>query len=257
MTEGNSEIGQLSDFSDSEGFTYTGRELEAMSVASNYHHWILGIFSPYLGRHLVEVGAGLGSFTELILSHHTCETISLVEPSREMCEQLRVRASQMPPSPLVDVYHAGFPEAAPLIIARHPPDSILYVNVLEHIEDDEAELAAIHSALSPHGRVLIFVPALMWLYGAFDERVGHLRRYVKNELEAKLHRAGFQIVVSNYFDLAGVVPWWIKYRLLKSATMETGAVRFYDRYIVPSARRFESVIRPPLGKNLIVVAEKR
>lgn len=257
MTEGNSEIDPLSDFSDSEGFTYTGRELEAMSAASNYHRWILGIFSPYLGRHLVEVGAGIGSFSELILGHHACETIALVEPSREMCKQLRAWASQKPPSPLVDVYHASFPEAAPMITAKHPPDSIIYVNVLEHIEDDEAELAAIHSALSPHGRVFIFVPALTWLYGAFDERVGHLRRYMKNDLEAKLSRAGFQIVVSNYFDLAGVAPWWIKYRLLKSATMESGAVRFYDRYIVPSARRFESVIRPPLGKNLIVVAQKR
>lgn len=257
MTGGNSDTDPLIHFSDNDGFTYTGRELEAMSVASNYHSWILGIFSPYLGRHLVEVGAGLGSFSELILSHHDCETLSLVEPSREMYEQLRVRAGQMPASPRIDVYHASFPEAALMITAKQAPDSVIYVNVLEHIEDDEAELTAIHNALSSHGRIFIFVPALSWLYGAFDARVGHLRRYMKNDLEAKLHRAGFQTIVSSYFDLAGVAPWWIKYRLLKSATMQAGAVRFYDRYIVPSARRFESVIKPPLGKNLIVVAEKR
>ncbi len=257
MTEGNSEPGKPLDFSASDGFTYTGRELEAMSAASNYHRWILGVFSPYLGRHLVEVGAGLGSFSELILSHHACQTISLVEPSGELCAQLRVRAGQMPASPLVDVYHASFPDAAPIITAKHSPDSIIYVNVLEHVEDDQAELAAIHRALSSRGRVFIFVPALRWLYGAFDERVGHLRRYTKRELEAKLQRAGFQIVISDYFDLVGVAPWWIKYRLLKSSTMESGAVRFYDRYIVPCARRLESVIKPPLGKNLIVVAERR
>ncbi len=257
MTEGNSETGEITHLSNNDGFTYTGRELEAMSVAANYHSWILGIFNPYLGRHLVEVGAGLGSFSELILSHHACETLSLVEPSREMCDQLRVRAEQMPAHPRVDVYHASFPAAAPLITAKQMPDSVIYVNVLEHIEDDEEELAAIHDALSPQGRIFIFVPALTWLYGAFDERVGHLRRYMKSELEGKLSRAGFQILVSSYFDLAGVAPWWIKYCLLKSATMESGAVKFYDRYIVPSARRFESVIKPPLGKNLIVVAEKR
>jgi len=257
MTVGNSETEQLSNLSSEDGFTYTGRELEAMSVAANYHSWILGIFTPYLGRHLVEVGAGLGSFSELILSRHDCETLSLVEPSRDMCEQLRVRASEMPPTPRVDVYHASFVEAAPSISAKQLPDSVIYVNVLEHIEDDEGELAAIHNALSPEGRLFIFVPALPWLYGPFDERVGHLRRYTKNEMEGRLQRAGFKIIVSTYFDLLGVAPWWIKYRLFKSATMQAGAVRFYDRYIVPSARRFESLIKPPIGKNLIVVAEKR
>ena len=87
--------------------------------------------------------------------------------------------------------------------------------------------------------------------------MGHLRRYTKGELERKLTRAGFQTIVSTYFDLVGIAPWWLKYRLLKSATMEPGAVRFYDRYIVPVARRFESLINPPLGKNVIVIAEKR
>lgn len=239
------------------GFTYTGRELEAMSEASNYHRWILQIFAPYLGRHLVEVGAGLGSFSELIVSHHACETLSLVEPSGEMYQQLEVRARRMPRMPRVQVYHAGFPEAAPLITARDSPDSIIYVNVLEHIEDDKAELEAVYRVLSDHGRVFLFVPALAWLYGAFDERVGHLRRYGKDELEEKLRCAGFQIIVSAYFDLVGVAPWWIKYRLLKSATLEPAGVKFYDRFIVPAARRFESVIKPPIGKNVIIVAEKR
>ena len=256
MNETNLGSEQLTPSSSDGAFLYSGRELEAMDEASNYHRWILGIFAPYLGRHLVEVGAGLGSFSELILRHHACETLSLVEPSREMYQQLEARARQMPAMPRVDVYHASFPEAAPVITARHFPDSIIYVNVLEHIEDDKAELDAVYRVLSDHGRVFLFVPALAWLYGAFDERVGHRRRYAKDELEEKLRRSGFQIIVSAYFDLVGVAPWWIKYRLLKSATLESAGVRFYDRYIVPAARRFESVIKPPIGKNLIIVAEK-
>jgi SAM-dependent methyltransferase len=257
LSEGNPEAEQSTPISHNGAFAYTGRELEAMAEASNYHRWILGIFAPYLGRHVAEVGAGLGSFSELILSHHVCESLSLVEPSSEMYQQLDARARQMPAKPLVETYHAGFPEAAPLIKARHSLDSVIYVNVLEHIADDELELDAIYQALSDHGRVFLFVPALPRLYGAFDERVGHLRRYTKRELERKLERAGFQTIVSTYFDLVGVAPWWFKYRLLKSATMEPGGVRFYDRYVVPAARRFESVIHPPIGKNVIVVAEKK
>lgn len=237
-------------------FSYPGRELESMSVASNYHLWILETFAPYLGRHLVEVGAGLGSFSELLLGSHACDTLSLVEPSVEMYGQLEARARSLPSKPRIETHNSSFPEAAPQIKTRQAPDSIIYVNVLEHIADDEGELNAIHQTLASDGHVFLFVPALSWLYGAFDERVGHVRRYAKAELEEKLRRAGFQIVLSRYFDLAGVAPWWIKYRLLRSATMAAGSVRLYDRYVVPVSRRLESVIHPPLGKNVIVVAKK-
>jgi SAM-dependent methyltransferase len=237
-------------------FSYSGRELESMSVASNYHRWILELFAPYLGRHLVEVGAGLGSFSELILASHDCETLSLVEPSVEMYQQLDARAKRLPSNPRIQTHNSSFSDAAPLIKTRQEPDSIIYVNVLEHIADDEGELNAIHQTLAKDGYVFLFVPALSWLYGAFDERVGHVRRYQKSELEEKLRLAGFQIVLSRYFDLAGVAPWWIKYRLLRSATMEAGGVRFYDRYVVPVSRRLESVMNPPLGKNVILVARK-
>ena len=102
----------------------------------------------------------------------------------------------------------------------------------------------------------MFVPALRWLYGDFDERVGHYRRYSKAELEGKCRRAGFRPILSSYFDCAGVIPWWIKYRLFKSDTLGAGAVRLYDRHFVPAVKRLESIFAPPLGKNLILVAEK-
>ncbi|HEV7744786.1 MAG TPA: methyltransferase domain-containing protein [Pyrinomonadaceae bacterium] len=237
-------------------FAYPGAELEAMEFADNYHRWIFDIFKPFLGQHLVEVGAGLGSFSQLILAHHNCQTLSLVEPSNEMYEELAVNAKQWSTNTQVITYHGTFPEAAPLIQAG-VADSIIYINVLEHIAADEEELEKIHSTLCNGGRAFLFVPALSWLYGVFDERVGHVRRYRKQELEEKLARAGFRTVTSTYFDLPGIVPWWLKYCLLRSASMDPGAVKLYDRFIVPAARRIESIIPPPLGKNLIIVAEKR
>lgn len=239
-----------------EGFAYPGAELEAMDFAYNYHRWIFDIFKPFLGQHLLEVGAGLGSFSQLILAHHNCQTLSLVEPSNEMYETLTANSKQWSTNTHVDTYHGTFAEAA-LVIKAGAIDSIIYINVLEHIAADEEELERIHSTLSDRGRAFVFVPALPWLYGVFDERVGHVRRYRKQELEEKLSRAGFQTVVSTYFDLPGIVPWWLKYCLLRSASMESGAVKLYDRFIVPAARRIESIVPPPLGKNLIMVAEKR
>ena len=238
---------------------YPGTELEAMTGAPNYHSWIFDIFKPYLGAHMVEVGAGVGSFTELILTHHACKTLSLVEPSDSMYERLRVhlRQRQLESGIIVDMYHSTFVEAAGLIKAEQAPDSIIYVNVLEHIADDEGELETVRRTLSESGRVFIFVPALKWLFSPFDERVGHVRRYSKSELEQKLRRAGFKILSSAYFDFPGIFPWWLNYCVLRSVTMDPGAVSFYDQFVIPVVRRIESVIAMPIGKNIIAIAEKR
>jgi SAM-dependent methyltransferase len=244
-------------FSNDERFAYPGRELEAMAEASNYHRWILGIFKPYLGHNIVEVGAGLGSFSELILEHRNCESLSLVEPSDGMYQQLVARARRLKTTTRIATYHGTFVEVASLIKSETTPDSIIYVNVLEHIADDELELNTISQTLPQGGRAFFFVPALPWLYGTLDERVGHFRRYTKGELEERLRRAGFNIASSRYFDVSGIVPWWVMYCLLKSAKMSSRSVRFYDRLIVPAARRVESLVPPPIGKNVIVIAEKR
>lgn len=234
---------------------YTGRDLEAMSFAVNYHRWILKIFAPYLGTRLVEVGAGVGSFSELLLER-PLETLVLVEPAAQMYEALTQRMQRFQSTTQIHTFNAMFSRVAPEIETVWRPDSILYVNVLEHVADDEAELRAVNQALTQGGRIFIFVPALRWLYGSFDRQIGHVRRYSLNELTEKCGRAGFKILESRSFDLLGIVPWWIKYRLLKSQTMEPAAVRFYDEYVVPFARAVEGVVRPPIGKNIILVGEK-
>lgn len=240
----------------SERFHYPGRELEAMSLAVNYHRWILQSIKPYLGRRLVEVGAGTGSFSEMLLES-PCDTLALLEPSRPMYEKLKARVSKAETSLKVEAYNATFAQVAEQVRDAHRPDSILYINVLEHIAEDEAELALVQRTLSEHGRIFIFVPALSWLYGRFDEEVGHVRRYAKAELEEKCRRAGFKIIKSRYFDLVGVLPWYVKYRILKSDRMEPWAVQFYDRYVLHLTKAIESVIAPPVGKNIILIAEKR
>lgn len=236
---------------------YAGRELEAMDEARNYHRWILRVFEPFLGAHLVEVGAGVGSFSKLILGRHDCQSLSLVEPSRTQYEQLAIHAQSLVTRTRLEVYNTTFAEAAPIIKAQQAPDSVIYINVLEHIADDEAELATIRQTLSNGGHALIFVPAMPWLYGAFDRHVGHFRRYKKSDLEEKLRRAGFEIVKTIYFDFVGIAPWLVKYCLLRSQNMEPGAIRLYDRLVVPVVSRMELRLPPPIGKNLLAIATKR
>lgn len=239
----------------SEKHGYAGKDLEAMSFAVNYHRWILSVFEPYLGTRIVEVGAGTGSFSELLVER-PLHSLSLVEPSTAMYEQLCRRMEKSNSRSNLKFYNDIFQNVADQIKTTDTPDSIIYVNVLEHIADDSHELRVINNTLDSRGRVFIFVPALRWLHGSMDRQLDHCRRYTRSELEKKCTDAGFEVIASRYFDVLGIVPWWVKYKLLRSNNMEPGAVRFYDRRVVPLAQTIESTITPRLGKNILLVAEK-
>lgn len=237
---------------------YPGRDLEAMSFAANYHRWVLDVLAPDLGERLVEVGAGRGDFSALLAARGP-RALALVEPSVEMYGALRERFTRDRAAAQTSVrtYHALFRDVADELRRDFQPDSIIYVNVLEHVADDAAELRAVRHALARGGRLHLFVPALPQLYGNFDREVGHFRRYLKRELAEKCRAAGFEVLRASYFDLLGVVPWWVKYRLLGASTLDARSVRLYDRYGVPLARALESLLSPPVGKNLILVARKK
>lgn len=224
-----------------------------MAFAPNYHGWILDRFRPHLGRRVAEIGAGTGNFARLLLRERI-DRLHLVEPSTAMFQHLSVVARGEPAGRVV-LHNAAFLAVAQQLRAAQV-DSILYVNVLEHIEADERELRGMCEALPRGGRIFVFVPALPFLFGSHDRAVGHVRRYWRGELVAKCRAAGFAVLHAGYFDAAGILPWWIKYRLLQSTRMEAGAVRLYDQLVVPIASRLEAWLPPPLGKNIILVAEK-
>ncbi len=239
----------------SSNLIYVGKDLEAMWFAENYHRWILDLFGPYLGARVVEVGAGRGGFSKLILEH-SVKSLSLVEPSVDMFPLLNSFVQDLHTATAIDTYNATFANVADEIARKQQPDSVIYVNVLEHIPDDLAELRHVHRTLVDGGRVFIFVPAFQWLYGSFDKLVGHYRRYTRSELTGKLEQAGFRVLTSGYLGFLSMFPWWLKYRVFKSEEMEAGAVKFYDTYVIPALRRVETAVPPPVGNNIFLVAEK-
>jgi hypothetical protein len=153
--------------------------------------------------------------------------------------------------------HDVFRNAAGEIRRVQVPDSIIYINVLEHIEDDELELSTVWANLSVGGRIVVFVPAQPFLFSPFDRYLGHFRRYTKPALESKVRSAGFTILHSRNFDMPGILPWLIKYRLGGSLSMQPSMIKLYDRFAVPLIRTVESLVRPPIGKNLLIIGEKQ
>jgi SAM-dependent methyltransferase len=226
-----------------------------MALATNYRRWILEFFRPFLGKHILEVGAGAGSFSEMLLRERP-QSLTILEPSDNLYPSLSRRLAALDTNGIAKVTQATLSEAFGDASQMPHPDTAVYINVLEHVEDDEAELNRIGSTLLPGGRILIFVPAHQFLMSRMDREVGHFRRYSLKELKSKCASAGFRVALARYFDVFGVLPWFLKYRLMKSNRLQPGEVRVYDRFIVPICRTFESFVNPPFGKNIILVGER-
>lgn len=226
-----------------------------MSFASNYRRWMMEFFRPFVGRNIVEVGAGTGVYSELLLAMNP-DRLTVLEPSFNLYSRLREILPKFDPRGVLDVRHSDFPDVLSETWKSRKPDTAVYINVLEHISNDNAELQSVYAALPKGGRILIFVPAMPFLMSRMDRGLGHFRRYTLRQLEERCRAAGFSIRLARYFDAAGILPWWIKYRVLQSETLEASAVRFHDRFIVPFSRTLERVVAPPFGKNIIMVGEK-
>jgi len=233
----------------SETIQYFGKDLEAMSFAYNYHKWLLDEIFPFLTGNVAEVGAGMGNFSDFILSAGV-NHLTAFEPSENMYPLLENRFSD---NKKVETVSAFFEDQSKQY--KNSFDSVLYINVLEHIEDDGNALVHTYETIKPGGHALIFVPALAFLYSDLDKELGHFRRYSKQSLVDVVEAAGFTVNTVKYFDIAGIIPWYIAFVLLKQTTTE-GNVSAYDKLVVPIMRRVEQVVTPFIGKNLLLVASK-
>jgi SAM-dependent methyltransferase len=130
------------------------------------------------------------------------------------------------------------------------------VNVLVHIEDNDSALTELMQILKPGGHLLLFVPALQFLFSDIDELHGHYRRYHLKTLTDLLEQKEFQIRSRQYFDLASVLPWWLINTVSRKNAFDPNMVSFYDQFVITESRFLEKRISPPIGRNIIIVAEK-
>src|SRR5262249_26907895 len=172
---------------------YEGQDLEALQDMPAYYNWILDKFRPHLHGSVIEVGAGLGHIASLYAD--SVRRLSLVEPAENLHQQLKQRFANTsyvePICGLLEKVHAD--EARSPGTHGGPFDAAILVSVLEHIENEREMLAQLFDLVRPAGALLLFVPALPWLYGALDARVHHFRRYTRADLSELIRSTGFQI----------------------------------------------------------------
>jgi SAM-dependent methyltransferase len=224
---------------------YTGTELDAMELAQNYHRWIVDTFRPYIRGTVVEIGAGIGTISEL-LAECSLDMLYCFEPAKNLFPRLDRRMSA----------RANVRVLNSMIDGQVRADAVVLINVLEHIKDDLGMLRHIHRTLSGDGRLLLFVPALPMLMGALDEQFGHIRRYTRKNLAQRVLSCGFEISLLRYANFPGIFAWYLASRVLKKKTITARAARFYDSNVVPFARAMEGHVAPPIGQSLVLIAKK-
>ena len=230
-------------------FVYSGSELEGLADARNYYGWLLRRFSPFVGAHVIEIGAGTGTFSEFLLTLPQVERLVAIEPSENNFPILSRRLARDPRASPVKGY------------LRHAPpgsaDTLVAVNVLEHVERDDEFLREAWEKARPGGTMLLFVPAVPAIFGSLDTAFEHFRRYTRESLRRRVETAGWHIEVLGYMNLPGILTWFVAGKVLRRTSIGKPETRLYDRLVVPIAAAIEDRVPVPIGQSLIAIGRKK
>jgi SAM-dependent methyltransferase len=209
--------------------------------APSYNDWLLSRALPYVGDHVVEVGAGIGTFTLALAARGV--RVTALEPEEDLAAILEERTRGRDG---VRVLRQTIGNAPHDLVGD--ADSAISFNVLEHIPDDRGALAAVRRFLRPGGQLLLLSPAHPFLFGATDRAVDHERRYTKDGLGTLLAESGYDVADLRYVNPIGAAGWLVSSRLLRRTTLPRGPLKLYER-LVPALRAIDRV-RLPFGLSV-------
>lgn len=226
----------------------TGRNLEDSSGADQrrYRAFQLETIEPHCGPSVLEVGAGLGEFAAQFsgLRRHV---VTDVDPGAVAAMAARFADRPEVEARVFDLARGG-------LDIGDPVSSVVAINVLEHIDDDTGALRSLAGLVEPGGRIVLWVPGYMQLYGEFDRAVGHVRRYTPRTLTAAIRNAGLTPELVKPVNFLGGIAWWATVRRGGVGTPRPALVRTYDRFVVPVTRVVERRVTPPFGQSVLGVA---
>jgi 2-polyprenyl-3-methyl-5-hydroxy-6-metoxy-1,4-benzoquinol methylase len=231
--------------------SYAADDLETMKLARRYSAHVFNLFRPYIGRHVLEVGSGIGTMTAPLLE--LADSVVGLEPNPNCATRLEAALGS---HPRFDLRVSHLEDCDPKDLGAHKFDTVFCLNVLEHIQDDALALRTFADVLIPGGNVLIFVPAVQAAYGPLDAELGHFRRYSKRTLEAAFTQAGLSLLTLRYTNPIGLAAWMLNARVLRSTAHSPTQVRVFDTLVAPWALPLERLIAPPIGLSLVAVGRK-
>jgi len=228
--------------------------LQRMNAMLPYYRWVADMFGTGLGQRVLDAGCGVGNFFSAVSDRIELgvgvdlSPVNITDASQRFEGQTNIRFLQ-----------ADLDEQAQELHEERF-DTVVCLDVLEHIEDDLSLLSRLAQIVQPGGHVLIKVPACPWLYGSVDVASDHYRRYNRGMLRMIAGHAGLEIKRLGYMNLAGVGPYFLKSRVLKKQAnfSRTFTPKQLDRIrrIMPWLRKIDRLTGPPIGQSLIMVGRR-
>jgi SAM-dependent methyltransferase len=221
-----------------------------MEGAGSYNRWLFKRCEPFLKGRVLEVGAGVGNITKFLLQR---EAVIATDVSPGYVSELRNKFGHLPN---VSVAELDLSDASSVqrLVENQRADTVLSMNMLEHIENDALAVRHIFRLLNPGGRLVLLVPAHQALFSDMDRSLGHFRRYDKEGLSALLESAGFRLREVRYLNWLGAIGWLVNGRILRRKLIPSRQLRLFDFLIV--LLKLESYFQLPCGLSLLVTAEK-
>jgi len=211
--------------------------LKIMATAKHYNYWLYQLIKPYLSGTIAEVGSGTGTFTQMLEKDGYLVTTIDINPEYLSQEVLDLQMPNLPRR-LFNKF-----------------DTIVALNVVEHIEQTDQVMNNFSSMLKKGGRLIILVPQGKWAYGSLDQSLGHITRYDQPELVNLISDAGFKIVSTRSLNFVGVWGWWWNSRIVKRQLLPAWHVKLFDILAIPWLW-LENLITLPMGLSLLAVATK-
>lgn len=228
--------------------------LNAWNKLDRYSKWIYHMYEKYIGKEVLDIGGGVGTAISFYIDKAERVVATELFENQVNIMNKRFENYQYFKEIQADIMKDDFS-------AYDKFDTIILINVLEHIEDDRKALANMKKLLKDSGTIIICVPAMPGLYCYMDKNVGHYRRYTKGELRVKAKRAELQVIEDKYMNFMGILPYWIKGKLKKdnggsfSTSIDEGESKLYS-IATSILEPIERVIKPPIGISEFIILTK-
>jgi SAM-dependent methyltransferase len=227
-------------------FEYVGDELALFQHARNWKRYYGSRLTPYLQGDVLEIGGGLGATARALCGEGVHHWTS-VEPDPELAARMEESFGAEPLSAPTSIIVGTIAD----VPAGKHFDALIYIDVLEHIEDDRAEMERARERLRPGGVLIVLCPAHQWLFTPFDKAIGHFRRYSRASMAAVAPTTGLRRERLFYLDSVGMLASLANRLLLKASMPTLAQIRFWDSRLVPCSRWLDPLFLGRLGKSVI------
>jgi SAM-dependent methyltransferase len=233
-----------------EQYNYQGQELAFFEKAVNWKTYFSSYIKPFVGNSVLEVGSGIGATTRLLNDGSASKWI-LLEPDKEMNKILQRKKETN--SQFLNCLIRS--ETIFQLNTSEKFDTIIYIDVLEHIEEDEKEMLKAKELLQPNGHLIILSPAYNFLFSPFDKAIGHYRRYTSETLKNAMP-PGLQLIQLKYLDSVGFFASLANKLFLKQRYPSEKQIQTWDKRMIPVSKWMDKIFFHSFGKSILGIWRK-